>query len=164
MKAFHSITLTVLIALGSLHADSNTPAKDTIWSHSREEGGDASSSCYSFIGHQGDVVRVRILYVAASAPEASGTDYFVEDSSIRVDKIRGAKAKQAAQIEGKDDGITIAETYTLKTKNAQDPLISSLGNEHLTRAQRLDLSELITILKDCVSAMNEDAEKNTEGE
>jgi hypothetical protein len=75
-----------------------------------------------------------------------------------VDKIRGAKAKEAQQIEGKDDGITVTATYSLTTKSAQDALISSLGNEQLNMAQRLDLSELITILKDCVPAKNEEAE------
>jgi hypothetical protein len=96
--------------------------------------------------------------VAAYSHEASGTAYFIEGSSIRVDKIRGAKAKEAQQIEGKDDGITVTATYSLTTKSAQDALISSLGNEQLNMAQRLDLSELITILKDCVPAKNEEAE------
>jgi hypothetical protein len=159
MKTLYSIALSVSIAMGWLHADSNTPAKDTIWSRSWAEGGDASSSCYHFIGRQGNAIRVRILYVAAYTHEASGTDYFLEGGSIRVNKIRGAKAKEAQQIEGKDDGITVAATYTLKTKSPQDALLSSLGNEQLTMAQRLDLSELITILKDCVPAKNEKAEQ-----
>ena len=158
MKTLYSIAHSVLTATGSLHADSNTPAKDTIWSQSWAEGGDASRSCYHFIGRQGKAVRVKILYVAAYSHEASGTDYFIEGSSIRVDKIRGAKATEAQQIEGKDDGITVTATYSLTTKSAQDALISSLGNEQLNMAQRLDLSELITILKDCVPAKNEEAE------
>jgi hypothetical protein len=161
MKTLYPIAFSVLLATGSLQAESNTPAKDTIWSQSSAEGGDASSSCYHFIGRQGNVVRVRILYVAAYSHEASGTDYFVEGSSIRVDKIRGAKAKEAQQIEGKDDGITVTATYTLTTKSAQDALISSLGNEQLNMAQKLDLSELIRILKDCVPAKNEEGKQDS---
>ena len=107
---------------------------------------------------------MRILSVAAYEHEATGTDYFLEDGSIRVDKIRGIKDKEAQQIKGKDDGITVASTYTLTTTTAEDVLISSLGNQQLTIKQRLDLNELITILKDCVPAKNQEAEQAGAGQ
>jgi hypothetical protein len=159
MNTIYSIALSVLAATGSLYADSNTPAKDTIWSRSWSEGGGASDSCYYFLGRVGAITRVRVLYVAAYDDGASGTDYFLEGGTLRVDKIKGEKKLAEEQVKGRDSGIRVVSTYTLQTFGAQEALISSTGDENLTKQQRQDISELISLLHELIDAKKQEAEQ-----
>ena len=62
-------------------------------------------------------------------------------------------------MKGRDSGIRVVSTYTLQTTGAQEALISSNGNENLTKQQRQDLSELMSLLKDLIPAKKQKAEK-----
>jgi hypothetical protein len=84
--------------------------------------------------------------VAGYNDGAVGTDYYLKPKSLRVDKIKGTKALEYQQVRGKDSGINVLSTYTIKTK-ASAPLSANLDNENLTKEQRHDLKELINFLK-----------------
>ena len=159
MKSLLILGVAMVALAATSHADSNKPADDTIWSRSWSVGGGASDSCYYFLGRENAMTRVRILYVAAYDDGASGTDYFLEGGSLRVDKFKADKKLAEEQVKGRDSGIRVVSTYTLQTTGAQEALISSNGNENLTKQQRQDLSELMSLLKDLIPAKKQKAEK-----
>ena len=140
-------TIVFSIFTGLLCADSNFTAADTKWTHSWSEGEDATSSFYYFIEASDRVFRVRMLWNGGAQNNPTLTDWFLESgSSIRVVKKKGERSGIADLIQGKYSTLKITSDYKLDRDDKGIMLVPSTPDKSLTEEQRIDLSNLISLL------------------
>ncbi len=149
-KMRYLITILVLsICTDLLYADSNITAPDTKWTHSWSEGEDATSTFYYFIEARDKVVRVRMLWNGGAQNKPTLTDWFLDSSSsIRVVKKNGDRSGIAELIQGKDTTLKITSDYKLTRDDKGMMLVPSTPDKSLTEEQRVDLSNLISLLSE----------------
>jgi hypothetical protein len=132
-----------------LYADSNITAPETKWTHSWSQGEDATSTFYYFIEVSDQVVRVRMLWNGGAQNKPTLTDWFLDSSSsIRVVKKNGERSGIAELIQGKDTTLKITSEYKLARDEKGMMLVPSTPDKSLTEEQRVDLTNLISLLSE----------------
>ncbi len=145
MNAIRTISFLLLSTLLAF-ADSNKVAEDTNWTHSWEQGEDATSSFYYFIGPKGGDTCVRMLWNGGAQNDPTITDFYLGGSKLRVVKSKGDRQALKDLMLGRDKSLEVVSEYELACKHAGEMLAPPAPDKSLTDQQRLDLYNLILIL------------------
>lgn len=121
-------------------------AGDIPWSHSSQEGEDATSTHYYFYLGGDDVRQVRWVWNGGAQNAPTVTDYVFESGKLVIRHLEGKRDDIPALITGKEAELTVKEEYTLTRGVSPGALLPDRPDKTLTERQRTDISNLIDLL------------------
>lgn len=141
MKSLFSLSILFLLVL--------TPgvhAKDPGFTHSREEGEDATSTHYYFYRAGATISHVRWVWNGGAQNKPTAIDYVIEGGKLTITHKTGPRSTIAALVRGKNHNDLKATTkYSLLRRNSSERLDPEDGSK-LTRKQMSDLDNLLSLL------------------
>lgn len=140
MKAF-AIFLVVIAAVSSCSA------KDIEWTHTAEEGEDATSTHYYFYQSNGDSVQhVRWVWNGGAQNAPTVTEYLLGAGKITIRHLVGKRESVEELIAGREAELELKSEYSITVKDTSQMLIPPAPDKSLTDIQRIDLKNIIDLL------------------
>ena len=122
-------------------------AEDIRWTHRAEEGEDATSSFYYFYASDGEsVVRIRSVWNGGAQNLPEVTDYILDGGDITFRHSTGQRTDLVALLNGKNVKLDVKKEYSIRSSDDAHMLVPPKPNETLTKEQRVDLANLISLL------------------
>jgi hypothetical protein len=138
-------SLSAIIA--AIFAASSCAAKDISWTHTAEEGEDATSTHYYFYQSNGDSIeRIRWVWNGGAQNAPTVTDYILGSSKITIRHLVGKRESIVALIAGKEVDLELKKEYSITAKDTSQMLIPPPPDKFLTDKQRVDLKNVIDLL------------------
>jgi hypothetical protein len=138
-----SLSVIVAVALTA----SWCSAKDIAWTHTAEEGEDATSTHYYFYQSSGESVeRIRWVWNGGAQNAPTITEYILGSGKITIRQLVGKRESVEALIVGKEAPLELKEEYSITAKDSSQMLVPAPPEKSLTDKQRIDLKNLIDLL------------------
>jgi len=136
----------------------------TKWTHSIEEGEDATSTHHYFWFSNGSTVeKIRWVHYGG-AGRATVIDYVLGTGFIRIKKMTSDRGSIPDLAAGRDAKFETTTDYTLTCKDSGHMLLLPDPNKRLSASQRLDLWNLIWLLsREDKQPINKSAEQDVGG-
>ncbi len=126
---------------------SHALAEEVTWTHQAQEGEDATSTHYYFYRSDGEAgTRVRWIWNGGAQNEPEVTDYILDGSSITFKHSTGKREDLVELLQGKDVSLKLAKEYSINSSDDAHMLVPPSPDVTLTKAQRVDLANLISLL------------------
>jgi hypothetical protein len=138
--------LSVFI-IATVVAASTCAAKDIEWTHTAEEGEDATSTHYYFYESNGDSIeRIRWVWNGGAQNAPTVKEYILGSGKITIRELVGKRESIAALTAGMDAALELKEEYSISVKDTSQMLVPPPPDKSLTDRQRIDLYNIISLL------------------
>lgn len=156
-------TRSIIVAVAL--AASWCSAKEIAWTHTAEEGEDASSThCYFYLSSGESVERIRWVWNGGAQNAPTVTEYILGSGKITIRHLEGKRESVEALIAGKEAPLELKEEYSITTSDSSQMLVPPPPEKSLTAKQRMDLKNLIDLLakerKPCAKKAEQGADGN----
>lgn len=117
------------------------------WTYQTEQGEDATTTHDYFYESNGETIqRVRWVWNGGAQNPPTVTEYIMGSGKISVRRLTGKRADIPGLVTEKDAELELTEEYSLSAYSTDDMLVPAPPAKSLTKAQRIDLKNLIDLL------------------